>query len=208
METYPISLALFDFVPTFAFLIGAFYLVRTAVICRGRPSSRMLMAGALLVFLGGFTKALWKFMVAAEVADIVWLSQLQFILSGIGFLGLCVAVIYMVRGHRKALTGGAVFAMALWKIPFLFVMTLSSLGAEGILTYMAFKRGLRLAGAAFAIGVMGLLAMGALASAEQTIAMQWIEESINTVGNCGFMLGNILLYESFKKYGCEIPSGG
>jgi len=204
METYPISLALFDFVPTFAFLIGAFYLVRTAIICRGRPSSRMLMAGALLVFLGGFTKALWKFMVAAEVADIVWLSQLQFILSGIGFLGLCVAVIYMVRGHRKALTGGAVFAMALWKIPFLFVMTLSSLGAEGILTYMAFKRGLRLAGAAFAIGVMGLLAMGTLASAEQTITMQWIEESVNTIGQIGFMLGNILLHRNFKEKGCDL----
>jgi hypothetical protein len=109
----------------------------------------------------------------------------------------------MVRGHRKALTGGAVFAMALWKIPFLFMMTLSSLGAEGILTYMAFKRGLRLAGAAFAIGVMGLLAMGALASADQTIAIQWIEESINTVGNCGFMLGSMWLYRDFESRGCE-----
>jgi len=115
-----------------------------------------------------------------------------------------VAVIYMVRGHRKALTGGAVFAMALWKIPFLFVMTLSSLGAEGILTYMAFKRGLRLAGAAFAIGVMGLLAMGTLASAEQTITMQWIEESVNTIGQIGFMLGNILLHRNFKEKGCDL----
>jgi len=204
METYPISLALFDFVPTFAFLVGAFFLIKTAVICRGKPSSRMLMGGALLVFLGGFTKAAWKFMVAVEFADIFWLSQLQFILSGAGFLGMCVAVIYMVRGRRKPQTSGAVLAMAMWKIPFLFIMTLSSLGAEGILAYLAFKRGLKIAGAAFAIGVMGLLAMGALASAEQTIAMQWIEESVNTVGQLGFMFGSILLHRDYAEKGCDL----
>ena len=204
METYPISLALFDFVPTFAFLVGAFYLVKTAIICRGKPNSRMLMGGALLVFLGGFTKALWKFMIAVEVADIFWLSQLQFVLSGIGFLGMCVAVIYMARGQRKVQSSGIVAAMAMWKIPFLFIMTLSSLGAEGILAYLAFKRGLKMAGAAFAIGVMGLLAMGSLASAEQTIAMQWIEEGVNTIGQFGFMLGCIWLYRDFASRGCDL----
>jgi hypothetical protein len=204
METYPISLALFDFVPTIAFLVGAFYLVRTSLICRGKPNSRMLMAGTLLVFLGGFTKAFWKFMVAAEVANIVWLSQLQFILSGIGFLGTCVAVVYMVRGHKKAQTSGALLAMAPWKIPFLFVMTLSSLGAEGILAYMAFRRGLRVAGAAFAVGVMGILAMGSLASADQTIAMQWIEEFVNAIGQSGFMVGCILLQRDFQEKGCDL----
>jgi hypothetical protein len=163
----------------------------------------MLMAGTLLVFLGGFTKAFWKFMVATEIADVTWLAQLQFILSGIGFLGMCVAVIYMVRGRKKLQSSGAIYAMAAWKIPFLFIMTLSSLGAEGILAYLAFKRGLRLAGAAFAVGVMGILAMGALASGEQTITMQWIEESVNTVGQCGFMLGSILLYRDFASKGCE-----
>jgi hypothetical protein len=204
METYPPSLALFDFVPTFAFLIGAFYLVKISLICRNRPNSRMVMAGTLLVFLGGFTKAFWKFMVAVEVANIIWLSQLQFILSGLGFLGMCMAVIYMVRGHTKMETGGVMLAMAPWKIPFLFIMTLSSLGAEGILAYMAFKRGLRVAGGAFAIGVMGLLAMGALASAEQTIVMQWIEETVNFIGQNGFMVGSIMLHRDFKEKGCNI----
>jgi hypothetical protein len=203
-ETYPISLALFDFVPTLAFLIGAFHLVKISLICRNKPNSRMAMAGTLLVFLGGFTKAFWKFMVAAEVANIMWLSQLQFILSGIGFLGMCVAVIYMVRGHTKMETGDVMLAMAPWKIPFLFIMTLSSLGAEGILAYMAFKRGLRGAGGAFAIGVMGLLAMGALASAEQTIVMQWIEEMVNFIGQSGFMMGSIMLHHDFKEKGCNI----
>jgi hypothetical protein len=96
-------------------------------------------------------------------------------------------------------------AMAPWKIPFLFVMTLASLGTEGILAYLSFKRGVRKAAIGFVIGVMGLLAMGALASAEQTLTMQWIEESVDTVGQLGFMFGNIFLYQDFEKRGCAVP---
>ncbi len=70
METYPVSLALFDFIPTLAFLTGAFYLVRTGVLCRGKPCGRMVMAGGLLVFLGGFFKATWKLLYTTGVADI------------------------------------------------------------------------------------------------------------------------------------------
>jgi hypothetical protein len=204
MEDYPLSLALFDFLPTLAFLVGAFYLVKTSLICRGQPSSRMLMLSTLLVFLGGFTKALWKLLVAAEVADIFWLGQVQFILSGIGFLGMCVAVIYMVRGHRKAATGGAMLAMATWKIPFLFIMTISSLGANGILAYMSFKRGVRMAAVGFVISVMGIIAMGSLASAEQTISMQWFEEFVNALTQFGFMIGCIVLHSDFKERGCDL----
>jgi hypothetical protein len=206
--TFPVSLALFDFVPSFAFLIGAFYLVKISLKCRGNSNGRMVMAGTLFVFLGGFTKALWKFLVATKISDIFWLGQLQFILTAIGFLGMCVAVIYMVRGGTVASKNGMLLSMAIWKIPFLFVMTLASLGAEGILAYLAFRSGEKLAGAAFAVGVMGLLAMGALASAEQTISMQWIEEIVNTIGQSGFMLGSILLNKNFEAHGWELPPGG
>jgi hypothetical protein len=78
-------------------------------------------------------------------------------------------------------------------------MTLASLGAQGILTYIAFRRGAKWAAAGFIVAFMGLLAMGGLASAEQTIALQWIEEGINSVGQLGFMAGSILLYRNFKQ---------
>jgi hypothetical protein len=44
--------------------------------------------------------------------------------------------------------------------------------------------------------------MGALASGEQTLARQWIEEGINTAGELGFMVGTILLHNDFNKNGC------
>lgn len=202
METYPISLAIFDFVPIIAFLIGAFFLVKTGLICRGKPCGRMIMAGGLLIFLGGFFKATWKLLVAARIADIQWMSQGQFVFSSIGFLAVFVAVVSMVRTRRQVQPGGAMLSMAAWKIPFLFIMTVTSLGAEGILAYMSFKRKVPLAAAGFVVGVLGILAMGALASADQTLTMQWIEEIINAAGQLGFMTGSILLYQNFKAAGC------
>ena len=41
-----------------------------------------------------------------------------------------------------------------------------------------------------------LVGLGAMASSEQTLAKQWIEQSINTIGQLGFMLGSILLYKN------------
>jgi hypothetical protein len=59
----------------------------------------------------------------------------------------------------------------------------------------------------FVVGVMGILAMGSLASAEQTLPMQWVEETINTIGQLGFMMGCVLLYQSFSASGCDTGSG-
>jgi hypothetical protein len=114
----------------------------------------------------------------------------------------------MVRGGKKTdvSKAGPVMAMAAWKIPFLFVMTVTSLGAEGILAYLAFKRKVPVAAIGFVTGVLGILAMGALASADQTLAMQWVEETVNAIGQLGFMLGSIFLYQNYKvEGGCDLP---
>jgi hypothetical protein len=200
MEIYPLSLALFDFVPTFAFLIGAFYLVRISIMMRGSPCGRMAMAGSLLIFLGGFLKALWKLLYAANVGDFQWMSQIQFILLAPGFFALLITIILMARQKREVVA--PVLAIAAWKIPLLAVMTLSSMGAQGILAYMSFQRKNRLAAIGFVIAFLCLVGMGAMASGEQTLARQWIEESINTVGELGFMFGAILLHRDFKINGC------
>ena len=42
METYPLSLVLLDFVPTIAFLIGAYYLVRDVIVSIAALSSAIL----------------------------------------------------------------------------------------------------------------------------------------------------------------------
>ena len=205
METYPLSLAIFDFVPVTFFLIGAFFLVRTAMLLRGTACSRMVMAGSLLIFMGGFLKAGWKILYTTNVGDFQWMSQIQFVLVAPGFLALLVAAILVARGRKQAAEAASaaksapLLAIATWKIPLLAVMTLASMGAQGILAYLSFRRGARLAAAGFIVAFLCLVGMGAMASGEQTLAKQWIEESINTAGQLGFMLGSILLYRNIKN---------
>lgn len=197
---YSIGLALMDYVPNIAFLIGAFFLVKILVLTRGKRCSRMVMAGALLIALGGILKATWKLLYAAEIGDFQLMSQIQFTLLAPGFFALVVALIMLIR---KKSDGAPLLAMAAWKIPFLFVMTLSSLGCHGLLTFVSFKRGAKLAAVGFIIAFMGLLSMSMLASAEQIVAMQWVEEGINSLGQIGFMFGSIFLFKNYQLKGCD-----
>lgn len=200
-EGYTVGLAILDFLPNIAFLIGAVYLVRIAAIVRGTACSRMVIAGSLLIVLGGVLKASWKLIYASGGPNVRLMSDIQFILVAPGFLALLVAVVWLARS-RNAGRSLPMMAIAAWKIPFLFLMTLTSLGAQGILAYISFRRGAPLAAAGFIVAFLGLLAMGGMASAPQTVAMQWIEESINSVGQIGFMLGSILLHKNYKASGC------
>lgn len=201
METYPLSLALFDFVPVTMFLVGAFFLVRIALQMRGSPCGRMTMAGSLLIFLGGFLKATWKLLYVNNVADWRWMSELQFVLVAPGFLALLVTAILIARGRGRS-GPLPLMAIATWKISLLAIMTLSSMGAQGILAYLSFRRRVLPAAVGFIVAFLCLVGMGAMASGEQTVAKQWIEESINTVGQLGFMLGAIVLDRDVRLKGC------
>jgi len=194
METYPLPLAIFDFVLVFIFLVGTYFLVRIAMLLRGTPCSRMVMAGALMVFAGGFLKALWKFIYTTTLRDYRWMSEVQFALVAPGFFALLVAAILVARGKRATLSTIPTMAMAGWKIPLLILMTLSSMGAQGILAYLAFRRGAKLAAFGFILAFLCLVAMGGMASGVQTITRQWVEESINTLGQIGFATGSYLLH--------------
>ena len=200
-EGNTVGLAILDFIPNIAFLIGAIYLVRIAVMVKGTACSRVVMAGSLLIALGGMLKASWKLIYASGGPNVRLMSDIQFILVAPGFLALLVAAIWLARS-KNAGRSLPMMAIAAWKIPFLFVMTLTSLGAQGILAYICFRRKAPLAAAGFIVAFLGLLAMGGMASAPQTVTMQWVEESINSVGQIGFMLGSILLHKNYKASGC------
>jgi hypothetical protein len=197
-ETYTLGLALTDFIPNLAFLVGAFFLVRTVLLARGKPCSRMCMAGALLVFSGGLLKATWKLILTLGIADIQWMSQIQFILLAPGFLALLVTAILLARA-RPFKAPAITLAIAPWKIPLLAIMTLSSLGAQGILTYISFKRKVPLAASLFIVAVLCMLGMSGMASgSEQTVAIQWIEEITNSVGQISFAVACWLLYRNYS----------
>jgi len=195
---YSLALSLVDYIPNLAFLADAIFLVKTVVCVRGRACSRMTMLGALLIFGGGVIKATWKLLVTLGVGNYTLMSDMQFALLAPGFFALLVTTILMARKERSDLLrkGGVVLAMAPWKIPLLAIMTISSLGTQGILAYLAFKRGLRPAGALFTVAVVCMLAMTAMSAGEQSVAKQWVEETVNSIGQITFAVGSWMIYRS------------
>lgn len=204
MDTYPLSLALFDFFPTLAFLVGAIFFTRTSRLLRRPGYARMAAAGVTLVFLGGFLKAVWKLLYTTGVADVTWMSEIQFVLAAPGFLAMMVVAIAIARQGR-ALPAAPVMAMAAWKIPFLAVMTLCSMAVNGILTYACFQRGQRATAAAFIVSFLCLVAMGAMASSEQTLARQWTEEITNAAAQLAFAIGAFRLHRETLARAVRAP---
>jgi hypothetical protein len=191
---YTLGLALLDFLPVSAFLIGALFLTKLSISRQAKAQTWLFMAGGLMVFLGGFLKATWKLLYTLNIADLQLLSQLQFVMVAPGFLMMFIAVLQFTKKQIK--TEKAIPAIAVWKIPLLAVMTLSCIGMHGVLVYVAFRKGLKLAGILFILATLCVFAMSGMASgSEQTVLAQWIEEIINSIGQSAFAIGSILFYK-------------
>lgn len=200
-QTYTLGLSLLDFVPNLAFLVNAYFLVKL-VRLKNRPFQLTAMiTGSSLVVLGGTLKAVWKLLYTLGVGDFQLMSELQFMLLAPGFLLMLVSLILFTR-KEKGNKGTFLNTIAPWKIPLLAIMTVSSLGVLGILGYLAFRRRVYWAAILFVTAVVCMLGMARLAGGEQTVALQWIEEGINSLGQIAWAAGSYLLCARIRKEAC------
>lgn len=197
MDTYNQGLSILDFVPNLGFLIGAIYLVRWVTLFKRRDLVIIMVVGTGLVFLGGTLKAVWKLLYTLSIGDFVVLSEAQFILLAPGFFLMLLSVIRAFKEYKNK--QNTVLALAPWKIPLMAIMVISSLGVHGILSYDAFRRKAHLAGVLYIVAIICMLSMSGMASGNQTIARQWMEEMINSFGQISFAVGSYLLYKNYQK---------
>jgi hypothetical protein len=195
---YSVVMALFDFVPVIGFLVGGLYCIKISRIVLKKVYQFLTIIGVSIIVLGGGLKASWKLMNAVNLVPPEWMSEGQFIFMAIGYLTLLIPVIALIR-KQKARAAEALPAMAVWKIPLLAVMTLSSLSAYTLLAILSFRRKSWLGILGFIVAFISILAMGYMSSQAQTIQMQWVEQSINTLGTWGFALGSILLHKTYRS---------
>lgn len=197
-EIVSLPLALLDFLPVICFMIGGWYLSRTAVQLFSHHARNAALIGTALVVMGGAFRAATKLASAVGLGNLNQLGDIHFILQAPGFLILLVSAVSILRAAgRPVPKSNPLLALAVWKIPLIILMALAGTALHGILASIALGRKARVAAASFALALGCLLAMGVAARGEQTIAMQWIEESINTLGQLGFALGSFLLYKNF-----------
>lgn len=196
-DTYTISLALVDYLPNIAFLIGAYFLIRLAYLTKSRLSTQLMTLGSVLVLIAGVFKATWKLVLALNGPDIRFFDEALFILQAPGFSLMLIGSIRILRS--KVIHSWKLPAIALWKIPLLAVVTISSLGMYGVLVFLSFKKGLHKAAWCFILTILIVLGMSGMASGgDQTIGRQWIEEGFNILGQGLFAIGSVQLFSNFR----------
>lgn len=189
MNDIPLSMALFDFLPNLVFLAGSWRLFRRW--CR----SGLFLAGLLLVFANGMTKAIYKLIIALGGPDIAWLSQIFIVLLPAGFLILFLASLRQWRAAGAApqpqpgAAHPALLLMAGWKIPFMALATLSAVGAYGVWISAAVRRRAWPGVAGFALALVGTLGMSGISGGEMDQARHWLAEMVNLLAQSSFMLG-------------------
>ncbi|MFC8529834.1 hypothetical protein [Nocardia sp. NPDC057227] len=192
---YPVSLAVEDFVPVVFTTCGVLLLRRVT----GTPGT---IAAAALIGAGGFAKATAKLVVALDGPDLVWLRSALFPLLTLGFALLYLELtrnpgISRTRAAIAAAVTGVCAVAALLvadALPMLVSTTVFATLTAVRLIGLARSRGDTLAAVLFGAQIAVFFVLGPLgARADQTVALQWIEQLTNTAGQAAFLLGAVRL---------------
>ena len=210
MLAFPLSLALFNFLPVALTGVALWFLTRY-VASQDAAVGRLALLGSALILAGGLSKASWKLIAAATGTDLVWLAAALFPLLAPGFALLAVALWGAVGRQfgrpvpaglwpiALALVGAAFLAAALrqwvfdlprgWFLPLLVLASLGNLAASGLLIAVALR--LRRWGTAllFAVNLLMIFALQPIAMMNpKTLAMHWLEQSLTALGTACFAL--------------------
>lgn len=198
---YTLSLALVDFLPVTFTAIGYFFLCRM-VSHINEQQGKIASVGAGLIVFGGLCKAIWKTFMATTAGNtnIVWMDEGLFVWMAPGYTLLAWSVWQAVREVRSkktfhawllpvilsVLTLGFSYYLSTtggsWNLILLIVLVIGSTTTSILLIAFAFREKLSLMGVLFIINLVCVFILSGMARIpEQTILLQWIEESINTI---------------------------
>ena len=119
-EGFTIKLALFDLLPVLFF--GA-----SGVLLGVMLDNIFVIICAILVFLSGFIKALWKIIVAKKKKNIWWMFKQMRIMMPVAYVGLIVAIIISLITHQS------IHISLLWGFPQIIFFILGILGMIGMI---------------------------------------------------------------------------
>lgn len=212
---YTLSLALVDFLPVTFTAIGYFFLCRM-ITHINEQQGKIASIGATLIVAGGFFKALWKLFMASTggATNIYWMDEGLFVWMAPGYTLLAWSVWQAVRELRRTKTFHAwllpviVSVVTLsssfylsttggsWKLILLIVMVIGSTTTSILLISFAFREKMKLMGVLFIVNLVCVFILSGMARIpEQTIVLQWIEESVNTISWLCFLIAMKNVYE-------------
>lgn len=219
---YTLSLALVDFLPVTFTAFGLFYIVRMVAHINSLQG-KIAAIGAVLTVAGGFFKAVWKLLMSSSnsAIDINWMEEGLFVFMAPGYTLLAFSVWQTVRSVRGMKTFHGWMAPAIfialmfagsiylytsnptspaWERVLLSVMVLATVVTGILLIVFGFRQKMPMAGWLFILNLVGIFVLNGMARMpEQTIALQWIEEGINTISWLAFMFAATKVYQYTRE---------
>ena len=201
---FTLSLALLDFLPVAFTAIGLMFVVRLISLI-SRAHGQAAAIGAVLTVAGGFFRALWKLLMAASngAVDINWMEDGLFVWMAPGYTLLAWSVWQAVRRmNKKPMLSAWTVPLVLitfmfssayylhasnpsspaWERALLSVLVLATVVTSILLIILSFRQKLPLAGWFFVVNLVAVFLLNGLARVgDQTIALHWVAESINSV---------------------------
>jgi len=197
-------MALFDFVPVILFLIGSFYFV--SFIKRNGNIFVLILfaAGIAIANFGGLCKAVWKLLLATGGKNYAWMDDYQFLFLGIGLSLVFVSTFIIARKKRKVRRNAAAAAIVFTvKGTNLFyylltVVVVSTIGYLSCLIVLAKKLNAKISVVLYiTYGVISIM-MGALSGSGEMEIVNWIAQTINTIGMLSLLIAHFHLNKEDK----------
>lgn len=199
MYHFTIPMALMDFVPVLCFGYAAALLQRDLYDKMRKSHFALFAAGTINIFAAGFLKALWKLLYAAGICDFQALNTMFLPVQSIGFLLAGLGIVLMMTSRKKVMlavapplfSGSVIFIM-------MMVLGLGSICA--VLSIIAVKMKKKGAMVLFIAAFLCSMGMGAMSGQDSTLGwVNWVEQSINCVGQGLLLWGVILLDKAGLK---------
>ena len=193
MYHFSIPMALMDFVPVLCFGYAAALLQRDLYDKMRKSHFALFAAGTIHIFAAGFLKALWKLLYAANICDFHALNTMFLPVQSMGFLLAGLGIVLMMTSRKKVMlavpppvfSGSAIFIV-------MMVLGLGSICT--VMSIIAVKMKKKCAMLLFIASFLCSMGMGAMSGQDASLAwVNWVEQSINCVGQGLLMWGVIIL---------------
>ena len=194
-----LSLAIYDYLPMLIWGAGSYFLIDA--IKKDMPGGifyYVLIVSLVLVWIGGFLKATWKFLIALADINLILLSDIQFPLMGAGFFLLFISLLSFLLQKKEIQK--KYFAIGAYKKLFLPVMVIGSLGSTICLIIIAKRRKVLPALIFYSIFLVVSTSMGYIGS--RIVATSYkvilIEQTINCSSTFMWALGSFFLWKNHR----------
>jgi hypothetical protein len=216
-----LPLALFNLLPVIFTGLALWFLAR--LVGDLDPSHvQMARTGAVLILLGGLSKAVWKLILVTVGQDLTWLASALCPLMSPGFAllaGASLGVLLRLRGWVEvgwirygvaavilAVVGAVVvrtFGMGIprgWFLPLLGLTSVANLMLSLVLIAAALRLGRKDAALLFGVNLAMVFALPPIAMASpDTLSMHWLEQVLTALGTAAFALGAYWLWRSARS---------